>query len=63
MQHQPERTPLLDECPRRLVGRVRDRFDLGDHTGYLLEPVEETGQRVLPLMFSAVHDLLGGHPA
>jgi flavin reductase (DIM6/NTAB) family NADH-FMN oxidoreductase RutF len=59
----PQRTPLLEECPRRLVGRVLDRFDLGDHTGYLLEPVEETGQQVLPLMFSAVHDLQAGHPA
>ena len=35
----PDGTPLLDGCPDRFVGRVLDRLDLGDHTGYLLEPV------------------------
>ena len=59
----PQGTPLLDECPRRLVGRLLDRFELGDHTGYLLEPVEQTGQAAPTLMFSAVHDLQAGHPA
>jgi flavin reductase (DIM6/NTAB) family NADH-FMN oxidoreductase RutF len=59
----PEGMPLLDECPRRLVGRVLDRFDLGDHSGYLLDPVQETGRPVPALMFSAVQDLQAGHPA
>jgi flavin reductase (DIM6/NTAB) family NADH-FMN oxidoreductase RutF len=59
----PQGTPLLDECPRRLVGRVLDRFDLGDHTGHLLEPVQETGVAAPTLMFSAVRDLQAGHPA
>jgi flavin reductase (DIM6/NTAB) family NADH-FMN oxidoreductase RutF len=59
----PEGTPLLDACPRRLVGRVLDRIDLGDHTGYLLAPVQETGQPAPDLMFSAVRDLQAGHPA
>ncbi|MGI8800875.1 MAG: flavin reductase family protein [Solirubrobacteraceae bacterium] len=31
--------PILDECPNWFVGRVLDRRDLGDHTGFLLEPV------------------------
>ena len=31
--------PLLDECPDRLVGRVLERVRLGDHTGFVLEPV------------------------
>jgi flavin reductase (DIM6/NTAB) family NADH-FMN oxidoreductase RutF len=31
-------TPLLEACPDRFVGRVIDRLDLGDHTGFLLEP-------------------------
>ena len=31
-------TPLLDACPDRFAGRVVDRLDLGDHTGFLLEP-------------------------
>jgi flavin reductase (DIM6/NTAB) family NADH-FMN oxidoreductase RutF len=59
----PQGTPLLDECPRRLVGRVLDRFDLGDHTGHLLAPVQETGLAAPTLMFSAVRDLQAGHPA
>ena len=59
----PQGTPLLDECPRRLVGRVLDRFDVGDHTGYLLESVQQTGVAEPTLMFSAVHDLQAGHPA
>ena len=59
----PQGTPLLDGCPRRMVGRVLDRFDLGDHTGYLLAPVQETGATAPALMFSAVRDLQAGHPA
>lgn len=59
----PDGTPLLDEGPRRLVGRVVDRFDLGDHTGYLLAPVRDAGEAAPALMFSAVHDLEAGHPA
>ncbi len=59
----PDGTPLLDACPRRLVGRVLDRFELGDHTGFLLEPVQEAGEDAPALMFSAVHDLEAGHPA
>lgn len=36
----PGGVPLLEECPRRLVGRVLARLPLGDHVGFLLEPVE-----------------------
>jgi flavin reductase (DIM6/NTAB) family NADH-FMN oxidoreductase RutF len=35
----PGGAPLLLECPVRLCGRVLDRHPLGDHVGYLLEPV------------------------
>ncbi len=59
----PDGTPLLDDCRRRLVGAVLDRFDLGDHTGFLLEPVQSSGGDAPPLMFSAVRDLDAGHPA
>jgi len=59
----PEGTPLLDECPRRLLGHVEGRFDLGDHTGYLLAPVQQAGLAAPPLMLSAVYDLDAGHPA
>jgi len=35
----PEGTPLLDACANRFVGRILERFDVGDHEGFLLEPV------------------------
>ena len=45
--------PLLEECRRRFVGRVLDRFELGDHTGFLLDPIEATsGATGLPWAFS-----------
>jgi flavin reductase (DIM6/NTAB) family NADH-FMN oxidoreductase RutF len=36
----PGGVPLLDGCPNRFVGRILDRFGLGDHVAHLLEPVE-----------------------
>ena len=35
----PEDMPILTRCPNWFVGRVLERRVLGDHTGYLLEPV------------------------
>lgn len=35
--------PLLEECPRRFTGRVVERLpELGDHSGFLLEPRDST---------------------
>ncbi|GAA4469409.1 flavin reductase family protein [Phytohabitans houttuyneae] len=59
----PHGTPLLDDCPRRLVGSVLERVNLGDHTGFLLAPIQEEGQPEPALMFSSVHDLEAGHSA
>jgi hypothetical protein len=58
----PDGVPLLAACPRRLVGTVLDRFDLGDHTGMLLAPVAQAGGAGPPLMFSMVRDIEAGHP-
>lgn len=33
-------TPILDAAPAWFVGTIVDRFDLGDHVGYLLNPVD-----------------------
>lgn len=35
----PAETPILDAAPAWFVGEILDRFDLGDHIGYLLKPV------------------------
>jgi flavin reductase (DIM6/NTAB) family NADH-FMN oxidoreductase RutF len=36
----PHDVPILRECPDRFVGRILERRSFGDHTGFLLEPVE-----------------------
>jgi flavin reductase (DIM6/NTAB) family NADH-FMN oxidoreductase RutF len=60
----PGGVPLLDACTRWFVGRILDRFDSGDHDGFLLEPVEAgTGPWSGQLGFSAVQDLEPGHDA
>lgn len=35
----PDGVPLLDECRNCFAGRVLDRIDLGDHVGFVLDPV------------------------
>lgn len=35
----PHGVPLVDGCANRFVGRIIERFVLGDHVGHLLEPV------------------------
>jgi flavin reductase (DIM6/NTAB) family NADH-FMN oxidoreductase RutF len=62
----PGDVPLLDACPARLAGRVLDRYALGDHTGYLLEPLIAEGRAPAPgdyVRFEDVKDLDPGHPA
>jgi flavin reductase (DIM6/NTAB) family NADH-FMN oxidoreductase RutF len=60
----PESVPLLDDLPNRFVGRILERLELGDHTGFLLEPVHvEKGEELDGLMFQDVKDLEPGHEA
>jgi len=51
----PHGQPILDRCPTWFVGRVLERTRLGDHVGFLLEPVaaEHGGEG-----FLAVNDAL-----
>jgi flavin reductase (DIM6/NTAB) family NADH-FMN oxidoreductase RutF len=35
----PEGTPVLDDCHNWFAGRILDRFDVGDHWAFLLEPL------------------------
>ena len=58
----PDGVPLLDDLPNRFVGRVLDRIDLGDHVGFLLEPVEvEKGEELDGLGFQDVKGMEPGH--
>jgi flavin reductase (DIM6/NTAB) family NADH-FMN oxidoreductase RutF len=61
----PHDVPLLDSCAAWLVGRVLDRLDLGDHLGFLLDPVAAgtlSGTDSL-LMIKGMPPVDAGHPA
>ena len=61
----PEGVPVLDGVDGWFVGRILDAFDLGDHTGYLLEPVAaaiEDGD-VDELGFQQARTIEPGHEA
>ena len=60
----PGGVPIIDGCPGWLAGRVLDRYELGDHTGYLLEPVEAwRAEQVTQLGLQRVGDIEPGHEA
>ena len=60
----PSGTPLLDDCPNRLLGRIVDRFDAGDHVAFLVDVVDArfAGPGAL-VTFQSVRDLEPGHRA
>lgn len=62
----PSGPPVVDDCRAAFVGTIVDRYDLGDHTGFLLDPVRTATapprhQRWLG--FQTVSGLTPGHPA
>ena len=60
----PRGLPILDDCPSWFAGTVRERIDLGDHVGFLLDPFEARfapGQELV--FFQSVKDAIDpGHP-
>ena len=61
----PEGMPILDDAVAWFVGKTLKRIDLGDHIGYLLEPVSgNVTERSDDLVgFPDVADLEPGHEA
>ena len=60
----PHGTTLLDGCPNRFVGAVLGRFDVGDHTAMLLDPVWAEHRDGDPgLRFGVAKEIAPGHPA
>jgi flavin reductase (DIM6/NTAB) family NADH-FMN oxidoreductase RutF len=61
----PAGMPILDDAIAWFVGKTLSRIDLGDHVGYLLEPVTaHAPDRAEALVsFSDVADLKPGHEA
>lgn len=55
---------VLERCSAWFAGRVVDRFDGGDHRGFLLEPVDAACPASFdPLRLHAASDIDAGHPA
>jgi len=60
----PGGEPLLLGCPMRLSGRILDRHPLGDHVGFLLEPVAVWAVEPFePLDIRQAGGIQPGHPA
>jgi flavin reductase (DIM6/NTAB) family NADH-FMN oxidoreductase RutF len=58
----PGGAPVLARCPRWFAGRIAERVDLGDHHGYLLEPIEaEASEDASELDFQEARDISPGH--
>jgi flavin reductase (DIM6/NTAB) family NADH-FMN oxidoreductase RutF len=60
----PGGTPLLEACPNRFVGAVRERVDAGDHVALVLEPIAaERGHGDGQFTFHRAKRIAAGHPA
>jgi flavin reductase (DIM6/NTAB) family NADH-FMN oxidoreductase RutF len=62
----PDGAPVLDDALAWFAGRVHDRFDGGDHVGFVLDPVathttDDAPDAVLNLKDSL--DIDAGHPS
>ena len=55
--------PLLEACEHWFAGQVLDRFEVGDHVAFLVEPVAAAAGRIGgQLSFQDVRRLRPGHP-
>ena len=61
----PAQMPILDDAAAWFVGKILDRFSLGDHVGHLLEPVDGRPPEELEswVSFGDVRHLEPGHEA
>jgi flavin reductase (DIM6/NTAB) family NADH-FMN oxidoreductase RutF len=62
----PDGIPLLEGVEAWFVGRVLEVVDLGDHHGFVLEPVQADVHGAEPgdeLSFQQARDIDAGHPA
>jgi flavin reductase (DIM6/NTAB) family NADH-FMN oxidoreductase RutF len=55
--------PILAGCPSWFAGAILSRHDLGDHEGYLLDPIEARFEAAEVLHFQDVKYISPGHPA
>ncbi len=60
--HYAHGVPILNACERWFAGRVLEQHDLGDHVGFLLEPLDtEQHGRSEQLTFQQARDIEPGH--
>jgi flavin reductase (DIM6/NTAB) family NADH-FMN oxidoreductase RutF len=61
--HYAHGVPILDECERWFAGTILGRIALGDHVGFLLEPIDaEEGAQSEQLTRQGARDVQPGHP-
>jgi flavin reductase (DIM6/NTAB) family NADH-FMN oxidoreductase RutF len=60
--HYAHGVPILDDCERWFAGSIVEQIDLGDHVGFLLEPldVEQTATST-QMSFQQARDIEPGH--
>ena len=59
----PCELPILDGCPSWFAGAIVSRHDLGDHEGFLLDPIEARYEPGEVLYFRDAKYIDPGHPA
>lgn len=60
--HYAHGVPILDACERWFVGSLLEQIDLGDHVGFLLEPLDtEQSGTSEQLTFQQARDIKPGH--
>jgi flavin reductase (DIM6/NTAB) family NADH-FMN oxidoreductase RutF len=58
----PGGAPILDELDTWFAGRILDRIELGDHTGFLLDPVAGAAARAeRPFTLHRASGIKAGH--
>lgn len=58
----PDGAPVITELQNWFAGRILDRYDFGDHQGFLLEPIEgEAGRAETTLTFHRAKRIEPGH--
>ena len=60
----PHGLPILDDCPSWFAGTIEARLNLGDHVGFVLDPIKARyaeGEEIV--FFQSVKDAIDpGHP-
>ncbi len=60
----PGGAPVLERLENWFAGRILARLDLGDHAGFLLEPIDgEAGRSEAPLTYERARSIEPGHEA